>query len=65
MTKTTTSLIRPLGSRELEMDIKRKLRARRAYRQYERALLSASPAMRSELLAMAAHQNFNQQSYNR
>ena len=48
------------------MDIKRKLRARRAYRQYERAVLSASPAMRSELLAMAAHQNYYQhQTYNR
>ncbi|MDQ1722675.1 MAG: hypothetical protein QOI26_2409 [Pseudonocardiales bacterium] len=47
------------------MDIKRKFRARRAYRQYERALLSASPSMRSELLAMAAHQNYHaQQSYN-
>ena len=47
------------------MDIKRKLRARRAYRQYERALVSASPAMRSELLAMAAHQNYHgqQKSY--
>ena len=42
------------------MDIKRKLRARRAYRQYERALLSASPEMRNELLAMAAHQNYHQ-----
>ncbi len=41
------------------MDIKRKIRARRAYKQYERALLSASPAMRSELLAMAAHQNYH------
>jgi hypothetical protein len=63
--KTATSLIRPQGSRELEMDIKRKFRARRAYRQYERALVSASPAMRSELLAMAAHQNYHgqQKSY--
>jgi hypothetical protein len=48
------------------MDIKRKFRARRAYRQYERALLSASPAMRAELLAMAAHQNYHQhQAFNR
>ena len=48
------------------MDIKRKLRARRAYRQYERALISASPAMRSELLAMAAHQNYHgQPNFNR
>jgi len=47
------------------MDIKRKLRARRAYRQYERALLSASPSMRSELVAMAAHQNYSsQRSFN-
>ncbi len=43
------------------MDIKRKFRARRAYRQYERALLSASPTMRSELVAMAAHQNYSAQ----
>ncbi|MGI8665768.1 MAG: hypothetical protein ACR2N4_07040 [Jatrophihabitans sp.] len=42
-----------------------KIRARRASRQYERALVSASPAMRSELLALAAHQNYGQQSYNR
>jgi hypothetical protein len=49
------------------MDIKRKFRERRAYRQYERALGSASPAMRTELLAMAAHQNYHvqQQAYNR
>ena len=48
------------------MDIKRKLRARRAYRQYERALLSASPAMRTELLAIAAQQNYHQhQAFNR
>ncbi|MDQ1744163.1 MAG: hypothetical protein QOE23_2502 [Pseudonocardiales bacterium] len=47
------------------MDIKRKFRARRAYRQYERALLSASPTMRSELVAMAAHQNYSgQRSFN-
>ena len=48
------------------MGIKQKIRSRRAYRQYERALIRASPAMRSELLAMAAHQNYvQQQSYNR
>jgi hypothetical protein len=48
------------------MDIKRKLRERRAYRRYERALRSASPAMRSELLAIAAHQNYHQhQAFNR
>jgi hypothetical protein len=46
------------------MSIKQKFQARRAYRQYERALLTASPAMRSELLAMAARQNYNQQSFN-
>lgn len=45
------------------MDIKRKFRARRAYRQYERALVSASPAMRNELLAMAAHQNYQGQRF--
>ncbi len=48
------------------MDIKRKLRARRAYRQYERALVNASPAMRTELLAMAARQNYHgQPTFNR
>lgn len=36
-----------------------KIRARREYRQYERALLTATPAMRTELIAMAAHQNYN------
>lgn len=47
------------------MGIKQKMRARRAYRQYERALVSASPTMRNELIAMAAHQNYGQQNYNR
>jgi hypothetical protein len=37
--------------------IKQKIRARRAVRQFERALDTASPAMRSELIAMAARQN--------
>lgn len=45
-------------------NLTQKIRARRAYRQYERALISASPAMRSELIAIAAHQNFSQ-NYNR
>jgi hypothetical protein len=39
-------------------NIKQKIRARRAARQFERALDNASPAMRSELLAMAARQNY-------
>jgi hypothetical protein len=39
--------------------LKQKMRARRAVRQYERALENASPAMRNELIAMAAHQGFN------
>ena len=48
------------------MGIKQKIRERRAYRQYERALISASPAMRSELLAMATRQNYHQhQAFNR
>ena len=37
--------------------IKQKIRARRAVRQFERALDTASPAMRTELIAMAARQN--------
>ncbi len=36
-----------------------KVRAHREYRQFERALRAASPSMQSELLAMAAHQNYN------
>ncbi|MDT0262894.1 hypothetical protein [Jatrophihabitans lederbergiae] len=40
-------------------NLKQKIRARRAYRQYERAVLTATPSMRTELLAMAAHQNYN------
>jgi len=40
------------------MSIKQKIRARRSVRQFARALDSASPAMRNELLAMAARQNF-------
>ncbi|HEX2904116.1 MAG TPA: hypothetical protein VHO01_11730 [Jatrophihabitans sp.] len=39
--------------------IKQKIRAHREYRQFERALQVASPAMRNELIAMAAHQNYN------
>ena len=35
-----------------------KIRAHREYRQFERALRVASPAMRSELMALAAHQNY-------
>jgi len=38
---------------------RQKIRAHRQYRQFERALQVASPAMRSELIAMAAHQNYN------
>ncbi|MGX7681980.1 hypothetical protein ACSMXN_24105 [Jatrophihabitans sp. DSM 45814] len=38
-------------------NIKQKLRSRRNVRQFERALDSASPAMRSELIALAARQN--------
>ncbi len=45
------------------MGIKQKFQARRAYRQYERALVSASPAMRSELVAMAARQNYGQPNF--
>jgi hypothetical protein len=37
--------------------IKQKIRARRAVRQFERALETASPAMRNELIAMSARQN--------
>lgn len=39
-------------------NIKQKIRSRRAVRQFERALDTASPAMRNELMALAARQNF-------
>ncbi|MCW2542114.1 MAG: hypothetical protein JWN95_3839 [Frankiales bacterium] len=38
-------------------NLKQKLRQRRAVRQFERVLESASPAMRSDLLAAAARQD--------
>jgi hypothetical protein len=41
------------------MSIKQKIRKRRAVRQFERALDSASPAMRHELIALAARQNWH------
>jgi len=39
--------------------IKQKIRAHREYRQFERALRYASPAMHTELVALAAHQSYN------
>jgi hypothetical protein len=51
---TTTSL-----SEGSAMSIKQKIRKRRAVRQFERALDSASPAMRHELIALAARQNWH------
>jgi hypothetical protein len=39
------------------MTIKQKIRTRRAARQFQRVLEDASPSMRTELLAIAAHQN--------
>jgi hypothetical protein len=53
---TTASLI---TKGNIMTNLKQKIRARRAYRQYERAVLTATPSMRTELLAMAAHQNYN------
>jgi len=44
--------------RNIMSSIKKKIRARRAVRQFERVLETASPSMRSELIAMAARQNF-------
>ena len=38
--------------------IAQRMRARRARLDYTQALESASPAMRSELMAAAAHQDF-------
>jgi hypothetical protein len=40
-------------------NIKQRIRVHREQRQFERALQLASPAMRTELIAMAAHQNYN------
>ena len=40
-------------------NFKKKIRAHREYRQFERALRQASPTMQNELMAMAAHQNYN------
>lgn len=39
-------------------NIKQKLRARREYRKYERALNTATPAMRAELIAIASRQSY-------
>ena len=38
--------------------ITRKLRQRRASREFDRALRNATPSMRQELYAAAAHQSF-------
>ena len=40
-------------------NLKQKIRAHREYRQFERALRTASPSMHRELTALAAHQNYN------
>lgn len=40
-------------------NLKQRIRAHRDYRQFERALHAASPAMRNELRALAAHQSYN------
>jgi hypothetical protein len=39
--------------------MKQKIRSRREFRQFERALSTASPAMRTELIAMASRQSWN------
>lgn len=41
------------------LKLKQKFRAHREFRQFERALRTASPVMRNELLALSAHQNYN------
>jgi hypothetical protein len=38
---------------------RQKIRAHREYRQFERALRAASPAMRTELMALSAHHTYN------
>jgi hypothetical protein len=40
-------------------NLRQKIRAHREYLQFERALRTASPAMRSELMALSAHQSYN------
>ena len=39
-------------------NLRQKLRNRRQIRQFERAFVTASPAMRNELTALAARQNY-------
>ena len=42
----------------MSTNLKQKIRARRAAREFQRALDTATPNMRTELLAMASRQNF-------
>jgi hypothetical protein len=42
----------------MSTNLKQKLRNRRAAREFQRAVERATPNMRTELLAMASHQNF-------
>jgi hypothetical protein len=51
---------RPRTPEEQDMsNLKQKIRAHREHRQFERALRTASPSMHHELMALAAHQNYN------
>jgi hypothetical protein len=59
-TDRDVSHYRPRKTKEHDMsNLKQRIRARREYRQFDRALRTASPAMRNELRALAAHQNYN------
>ena len=61
MKQTGTSLISTAIPQEHTMSssFRQKIRAHREYRQFERALRAASPAMRTELMALSAHHTYN------
>jgi hypothetical protein len=63
MEQTGTSLISTAIPQEHTMSrsssFRQKIRAHREYRQFERALRAASPAMRTELMALSAHHTYN------
>ena len=59
MERTGTSLdINGYNKEHIMSNFRQKIRAHREYRQFERALRAASPAMRTELMALSAHQNY-------
>jgi len=61
MEQTGTSFVSTAIPQEHTMSssFRQKIRAHREYRQFERALRAASPAMRTELMALSAHHTYN------